>query len=84
MEVRVLSSARNGAIAKAVALRALTSWNEDEDEDANEDGNEDAHVHAHGKRFDLLGLARAETGAELSPAPLLRYLRERYLALYAA
>jgi carboxypeptidase Taq len=39
-------------------------------------------VHAQGRRHDLLELARRVTGEELSPRPLLRYLRERYGALY--
>ncbi|KXU34941.1 carboxypeptidase [Cephaloticoccus primus] len=42
------------------------------------------NVHAAGKRYDALGLAQRVTGRELSPAPLLRYLRERYLPLYRA
>jgi len=36
------------------------------------------HVHAHGRRFTALELVRRATGEELSPQPLLRYLRERY------
>jgi carboxypeptidase Taq len=39
-------------------------------------------VHAQGKRHDLLALVRQVTGEELSPRPLLRYLKERYGALY--
>jgi len=39
-------------------------------------------VHAHGRRYELPELVRRATGAPLSPAPLLRYLRERYLPLY--
>jgi len=41
-----------------------------------------AEVHAQGKRHDLLALVRQVTGEELSPQPLLRYLKERYGALY--
>jgi carboxypeptidase Taq len=39
-------------------------------------------IHAQGKRFDTLGLVRHATGEPLSPKWLLRYLRERYGALY--
>ena len=39
-------------------------------------------IHAQGKRLDTLGLVRHATGEELSPKYLLRYLRERYGALY--
>ena len=39
-------------------------------------------VHAQGRRFDALELARRVSGAELSPKALVRYLRERYGALY--
>jgi carboxypeptidase Taq len=39
-------------------------------------------IHAQGKRFDTLGLVRHATGEDLSPKYLLRYLRERYGALY--
>ncbi|ATC64524.1 carboxypeptidase [Nibricoccus aquaticus] len=39
-------------------------------------------IHAQGKRLDTLGLVRHATGEELSPKWLLRYLRERYGALY--
>jgi carboxypeptidase Taq len=42
------------------------------------------HVHAEGRRYDLLALVRKVTGEELSPRPLLRYLRERYGTLYRA
>ncbi|MFM1850441.1 MAG: hypothetical protein RIS54_125 [Verrucomicrobiota bacterium] len=42
------------------------------------------NVHAAGKRYDALELSRRVTGTELSPASLLRYLRERYLPLYCA
>jgi carboxypeptidase Taq len=41
-----------------------------------------ATIHAAGKRHDTLALIRHATGAELSPQWLLRYLRERYGALY--
>ncbi|HUR56510.1 MAG TPA: carboxypeptidase M32, partial [Opitutaceae bacterium] len=41
------------------------------------------NVHRHGRRFSALELVRRVTGEELSPASLLRYLRERYGALYA-
>jgi carboxypeptidase Taq len=40
------------------------------------------HVHVHGRRHDTPALVRRATGHELSAAPLLRYLRERYAALY--
>ncbi len=40
------------------------------------------NIHAHGRRFDTLALVRRVTGEELSPAPLLGYLRERYGGLY--
>ena len=39
-------------------------------------------VHAQGRRFDALELARRVTGEELSPKALVRYLRDRYGALY--
>ena len=39
-------------------------------------------VHAQGRRFDALELARRVTGEALSPRALVRYLRERYGALY--
>ncbi len=39
-------------------------------------------IHAQGKRFDTLALVKQATGEELSPKYLLRYLRERYGALY--
>lgn len=41
-----------------------------------------AEVHSQGRRFDALELARRVTGTELSPQALVRYLRERYGALY--
>ena len=40
------------------------------------------NIHTQGRRFDALELARRVTGEELSPKSLLRYLRERYGALY--
>jgi carboxypeptidase Taq len=40
------------------------------------------HVHAEGRRYDLLGLVRKVTGEALTPKYLLRYLKERYGALY--
>ena len=41
-----------------------------------------ANIHAQGRRFDTLALVRKVTGEDLSPAPLMRYLRERYGSLY--
>jgi carboxypeptidase Taq len=40
------------------------------------------NVHALGRRYELPELVRHSTGSELSPQPLLRYLRERYGPLY--
>ncbi len=40
------------------------------------------NIHTQGRRYDALELARRVTGEELSPRPLLRYLRERYGGLY--
>lgn len=40
------------------------------------------NVHAQGRRWDALALVRRVTGEELSPQPLVRYLRERYGSLY--
>jgi len=40
------------------------------------------NVHAAGKRYDALELTQRVTGKPLSPAPLLRYLKDRYLPLY--
>ncbi len=40
------------------------------------------NIHTQGRRYDALELARRVTGEELSPRSLLRYLRERYGALY--
>jgi carboxypeptidase Taq len=42
-----------------------------------------ANIHCHGRRYTSRELVRVVTGAELSPAPLVRYLRERYLPLYS-
>jgi carboxypeptidase Taq len=39
-------------------------------------------VHAQGRRYELPELVRRATGEELSPRALVRYLRERYGALY--
>jgi len=41
------------------------------------------NVHAAGKRYDALELTQRVTGKPLSPSPLLRYLRERYMPLYS-
>jgi carboxypeptidase Taq len=41
-------------------------------------------IHTQGRRRDALALVRSVTGEELSPRPLLRYLRERYVTLYRA
>jgi len=41
------------------------------------------NVHAAGKRYDALELTQRVTGKPLSAAPLLRYLRERYVPLYS-
>jgi len=40
------------------------------------------NVHAAGKRYDALELTQRVTGRPLSPEPLLRYLKDRYLPLY--
>lgn len=40
------------------------------------------NVHRQGRRFSALELVRRVTGEELSPRPLVRYLRERYGSLY--
>ncbi|MBL9205314.1 MAG: carboxypeptidase M32 [Opitutaceae bacterium] len=40
-------------------------------------------IHREGRRFDTLALVQRVTGEPLSPRHLLRYLRERYLPLYA-
>src|SRR4029077_13426162 len=39
-------------------------------------------VHAQGRRFSALELVQRVTGEALSPQPLVRYLRERYGAIY--
>jgi carboxypeptidase Taq len=40
------------------------------------------NIHTQGRRFNALELVRRVTGEELSPKYLVRYLRERYGALY--
>jgi carboxypeptidase Taq len=40
------------------------------------------NIHSQGRRHDALTLVRIATGSELSPQPLIRYLRQRYGALY--
>ena len=40
------------------------------------------NIHTQGRRFDALTLVQRVTGEELSPRHLVRYLRERYGALY--
>jgi carboxypeptidase Taq len=42
------------------------------------------NIHAHGRRWGTLELVRRATGEELSPRHLVRYLTERYGALYLA
>jgi carboxypeptidase Taq len=39
-------------------------------------------IHRHGKRYDTRTLVRQVTGDDLSPAHVVRYLRERYAPLY--
>ncbi len=41
-----------------------------------------SHVHSQGRRYSLGELAKRVTGEPLSPRHLLRYLRERYGAIY--
>ncbi len=41
-------------------------------------------VHAAGRRYTMPELLKRVTGESLSPQPLVRYLRERYLPLYTA
>jgi carboxypeptidase Taq len=41
-------------------------------------------VHAQGRRYDALELTQRVTGEALAPTALVRYLRERYGALYAS
>ena len=40
------------------------------------------NIHTQARRFTALELVRRVTGGELSPKYLVRYLRERYGALY--
>ena len=40
------------------------------------------NVHAHGRRYELPELVRRATGGELSPSPLIAYLKQRYGVLY--
>ena len=40
------------------------------------------NIHSQGRRYDLLELTKRVTGEELSPRHLMRYLKERYGALY--
>jgi carboxypeptidase Taq len=42
------------------------------------------NVHAHGRRYGTLDLVKRATGEPLSPKYLIRYLEERYGALYGA
>jgi carboxypeptidase Taq len=42
-----------------------------------------SNIHCHGKRYDTGELVKKVTGAEISPAHLIRYLKERYLPLYS-
>ncbi|MSU71867.1 MAG: carboxypeptidase M32 [Opitutus sp.] len=42
------------------------------------------NIHVHGRRFSALELIQRATGADLSPRPLVQYLRERYGTLYRA
>ncbi len=39
-------------------------------------------IHHQGQRYDTMALVRRVTGQMITPAPLLRYLRDRYLPLY--
>lgn len=39
-------------------------------------------IHHQGQRYDTMALARRVTGQAITPAPLLQYLRDRYLPLY--
>ena len=41
-----------------------------------------SEIHAHGRKFSALELVHRVTGEALSPRPLVRYLRERYGAIY--
>ena len=40
------------------------------------------NIHEQGRRFEMRDLVRRVTGEELTPRHLLRYLQERYGALY--
>jgi carboxypeptidase Taq len=40
------------------------------------------NIHSQGRRYDALTLVRNATGSELSPQPLIRYLKQRYGSLY--
>ncbi len=40
------------------------------------------NIHRHGRRYDTEELVKRATGKAISPEPLLRYLRERYLPPY--
>ena len=40
------------------------------------------HIHRHGQRWRAADLCRRVTGRDLSPQPLMQYLREKYAALY--
>ena len=40
------------------------------------------HIHTHGKKFTPAELTRRVTGGDLSAAPFLAYLREKYAAIY--
>lgn len=40
------------------------------------------HVHGEGRRYDMMTLVKKITGEDLTPKYLLRYLKERYGALY--
>jgi carboxypeptidase Taq len=39
-------------------------------------------IHAHGQRWRARDLCRRVTGRELSPAPLMRYLKGKYAEFY--
>jgi carboxypeptidase Taq len=42
-----------------------------------------ANIHRHGRKFDSADLVRRATGASLSTEPYIRYLREKFSAIYA-
>ncbi len=42
------------------------------------------NIHRHGRRFDTGKLVERITGGPISPEPLLRYLKQRYLPLYGS